>query len=98
MIRPKDFRTHHANSRLLQELALHGSPQRLSKRQRQVIVNQATVVVSEDLNNTPTVCKASYLFSPLWKLYVEDPVEYERVEGTASGGDRLVGFIEYFLR
>lgn len=100
MIRPKDFRTHHANIRLLDELALHGSPQLLSKRQRQVNVNQATVVVAEDLNNTPTVCKASYLFSPLWKLYVEDPVEYERLEGnaTSTSGDRLVGFIDYFLR
>lgn len=69
---PKDFRTLRANMcawdkvRELTERELPGT-----KKEYNAEVKEIATYVSEQLNNTPGVCKASYIDSYLWDEYAE---------------------------
>lgn len=69
---PKDFRTLRANMcawdkvRELMERELPGT-----KKEYNAEVKEIATYVSEQLNNTPGVCKASYIDSYLWDEYAE---------------------------
>jgi DNA topoisomerase-1 len=57
--RPKDFRTWHATVLAAAALATHEVP--ASERARRRVVTQVVREVSEELGNTPAVCRASYV-------------------------------------
>lgn len=57
---PKDFRTWHATVLAARGLAAVGEPP-MSDRARRKIVTQVVTAVSEELGNTPAVCRASYI-------------------------------------
>ncbi|HEY0214804.1 MAG TPA: DNA topoisomerase IB [Cellulomonas sp.] len=57
---PKDFRTWHATVLAARGLAAAGAPPR-SDRARRSVVAQVVRDVSDELGNTPAVCRASYI-------------------------------------
>ncbi|WP_282945930.1 DNA topoisomerase IB [Cellulomonas endometrii] len=57
---PKDFRTWHATVLAARGLAAAGAPPR-SERARRRVVAGVVKAVSEELGNTPAVCRASYI-------------------------------------
>jgi DNA topoisomerase IB len=57
---PKDFRTWHATVLAARGLAAEGAPP-ASDRARRRVVAQVVKDVSEELGNTPAVCRASYI-------------------------------------
>jgi DNA topoisomerase IB len=57
---PKDFRTWHATVLAARGLAATGAPPR-SERARRKVVAAVVKAVSEELGNTPAVCRASYI-------------------------------------
>ena len=85
-IRPKDFRTFHANYILVDELkmtdALH-----LTGLERKRVVSGAIRKASKDLNNTPPVAKRSYIFNTLWVLYLVYPAEFMQILSDAKSQD-----------
>lgn len=66
--RPKDFRTWHATVLAAAGLAEAGDPPR-SERARRRVVAQVVREVSEELGNTPAVCRASYVDPRLFDLW-----------------------------
>jgi DNA topoisomerase I len=77
-ITAKDFRTWTATVMMAATLA--GEPPPRSRRARAKVVRQAYVKVSEQLGNTPAVCKASYV----------DPRVVDRYEHGETIADALV--------
>ncbi len=66
--RPKDFRTWHASVLAAAALAEAGDPPR-SERARRRVVSQVVREVSDELGNTPAVCRASYIDPRLIDLW-----------------------------
>ncbi|MBX9245928.1 DNA topoisomerase IB [Actinotalea ferrariae] len=66
--RPKDFRTWHATVLAAAGLADAGDPPR-AERARRRVVSQVVREVSEELGNTPAVCRASYIDPRLFDLW-----------------------------
>lgn len=99
-IRPKDFRTHRANYRVLDDLCAKPTlPVHTTNSQRKRWVHEAIALAARDLNNTPAVCKKSYVFSPIWMLYLTHPAEFQRIShdrGLKSTNDKLVKFLDLF--
>lgn len=70
---PKDFRTMRANmyaNEKMLELMKHEAP--TTKREYNAEVREVCEFVSEKLNNTPGVCKKSYIDGDLWAIYEEN--------------------------
>lgn len=70
---PKDFRTMRANmyaNEKMLELMKHEAP--TTKRDYNAEVREVCEYVSEKLNNTPGVCKKSYIDGDLWAIYEEN--------------------------
>lgn len=70
---PKDFRTMRANmyaNEKMLELMKHEAP--TTKREYNAEVREVCEYVSEKLNNTPGVCKKSYIDGDLWAIYEEN--------------------------
>ncbi|NCT91714.1 DNA topoisomerase IB [Cellulomonas sp. APG4] len=84
--RPKDFRTWHATVLAAAALADHDTPR--SERGRRRVLAQVAREVSEELGNTPAVCRASYIDPRLFDLW-----ERGRTIGrrrTRTGAERAV--------
>lgn len=70
---PKDFRTMRANMYANEKMHLlmkHEAP--TTKREYNAEVREVCEYVSEKLNNTPGVCKKSYIDGDLWAIYEEN--------------------------
>lgn len=70
---PKDFRTMRANMYANEKMHLlmkHETP--TTKREYNAEVREVCEYVSEKLNNTPGVCKKSYIDGDLWAIYEEN--------------------------
>lgn len=78
-LRPKDFRTYRANWKLLNFILKKNLASQLSEFERKKNITEAVAMVSKELNNTPKVAKSSYVFSPLWILYVTSPYDFDRL-------------------
>lgn len=66
---PKDFRTMRANLVASSVIEPHvTAPADLPKKERKEIVKSACITTSEALNNTPGVCKKSYIDTRLFNL------------------------------
>ena len=99
-LRPKDFRTYHANHVLVDHLRQKPWPSDMTVAQRRKRINEAVKEASRGLNNTPEVCKRSYVFSGLWVLYLADPRAFGKVlygvSERASTADVLAAFVAHF--
>ena len=97
-IRPKDFRTYHANQKMLGELLKIENPEKLTSAQRKRAVGALFKQVAADLNNTPAVCKSSYVFNPLWVFFITSPTEFAQLgAGNSPLSTKLTRYIELFL-
>ena len=70
--KPKDFRTMKANMlayEILDEICERDLP--TTKRDYNAEVKEICTYVSEHLNNTPSVCKTSYIDSQIWDEFAE---------------------------
>ena len=65
---PKDFRTWHATVLAARGLAAEGEPPR-SQAARRKIISIVVRAVSEELGNTPAVCRASYIDPHVIELF-----------------------------
>lgn len=69
---PKDFRTMRANmyaSEKMQEITQREAPS--TKREYNAEVREICEYVAQKLNNTPGVCKKSYIDGDMWAMYEE---------------------------
>lgn len=74
----KGFRTYHANVLFLQHAAptlrnAHGS-----MTSRKKMANMIAKAIAFELHHTPATMKKSYLFKPLFDLYVDEPETFKR--------------------
>ena len=83
-VRPKDFRTYHANLIFVSHLRQQGKASGMTATARHKNVRDALKAVSEKLNNTPTVAKGSYVFSGLQLMYHNSPLDFDAVYNTTD--------------
>jgi len=96
-VRPKEFRTYHANHRMMEEL-VKVDPSSMKVNARKKVVKEAFKVVSEDLNNTPAVVKSSYVFNAMWVYFLASPYEFKTTTaGNASTATKLNKLIALFF-
>jgi len=90
----KFFRTFDVNTRFI-ELTHDSKPSTLTEQQRKKIVVDVIKCTSVEINNTPSVCKKSYLNAELLKLYVDHPKKYTTLfKGNQSAYVKFVKFLE----
>lgn len=83
-ITPKMFRTWYANYYLLSYLRdlydkkseLIGS--NMNQKQKKALIKNCAIFVSEKLNNTPGICKKSYINGNLLEIISNDPIPFVR--------------------
>ena len=100
-LRPKDFRTFHANYALLQNILKNGLAINMKQSQRKKIINSAIKKIAEDLDNTPVVSRKSYVFEPLEILYLTSPTQFDMIIKQAESmdiSDILHSFISFFIK
>lgn len=73
----KFFRTFDVNDRLIDALKTT-DPVGMTKAQRKKKVTELIKEISCAINNTPTICKKSYLNPSLINLYIEQPKKYHK--------------------
>jgi len=72
----KFFRTFDVNTKFIE--LMHGSkPSTMTEQQRKKMVADAIKCTANLINNTPSICKKSYLNAKLLKLYIEHQKKYK---------------------
>lgn len=74
----KMFRTFDANVLLIEHLTKHEEINKLSLSARKKIVNTVLGDVSSCINNTPAICKKSYIDPGLIDMFVNEPNKFKR--------------------
>jgi len=74
----KAFRTFDVNDRLIDGLK-DTNPAAMTAAQRKKKVVELIKAVSCQINNTPAICKKSYIFPDLLELYIEHPRKYAKM-------------------
>ena len=85
----KDFRTLMASARVMQTLA--GAPPAETKRARRALLRDAIAAAAEQLANTPTVCRKSYVHGSVIAAF-------EKGELHAAAGRSLEGTAQALVR
>lgn len=75
----KMFRTFDANTLLIDYLRNRGKAVVLSMSQRKKNIVDAMKEISKCVNNTPAICKKSYINMELIETYIDDPVRFDRI-------------------
>ena len=90
-IKPKQFRTHYANTALAKHLLKLNDHESVATRKKNL--RMIYKKISKELNNTPKMTETSYVFSGFPTLYLDDPDAFLHI---ASKG--LPSMIRYFKR
>jgi DNA topoisomerase-1 len=100
-LRPKDFRTFHANHMLLQFILKNGLAINMKQSQRKKVIQKAMKEIAVDLNNSPVVSKKSYVFEPLEIVYLTSPTQFDMIVKQSNSmdiSDVLHSFISFFIK
>jgi DNA topoisomerase-1 len=97
----KYFRTFDANVKLIDTILDRfddsikpvGSPAAI--RARKKLVKECLMKLSESINNTPAICKKSYVNGDLLNLYVEHPNKFKK---EMSGKPASIAFVEFLKK
>jgi DNA topoisomerase-1 len=97
-LRPKDFRTYHANYVLMDHLKQKPYPQDMTIKERRARIATAINAASKDLNNTPGICKRSYVFTAFWVMYLVDPATFTKIltGNHKTTHDVVASFVDYY--
>jgi DNA topoisomerase-1 len=82
-VHPKDFRTFHANNTVLTSLRSVSDPYRYSRDMRLRHIHSAVREAARRLNNTPAICRKSYVFGRLCSAYAEQPLVFAHIADSA---------------
>jgi len=77
-ITSKMFRTFDTNILFIQLIRGKDNPCNISLSQRKKNVICVMKVISNQINNTPNVCKKEYLHPDIWNLYIDHPKKYKQ--------------------
>jgi DNA topoisomerase-1 len=77
-ITSKMFRTFDTNILFIQLMRDKDNPCSLSINQRKKNVICIMKIISNQINNTPNVCKKEYLHPDIWNLYIDYPKKYKQ--------------------
>jgi DNA topoisomerase-1 len=91
----KFFRLFNVNTSFI-EIMQETNPNSLTESQRKKQVVDAIKTVSCEINNTPSICKKSYLNADLLKLYIEHPRKYTSIliKGSELPYIKFIKFLE----
>jgi DNA topoisomerase IB len=91
----KFFRTFNVNTAFI-EIMQETNPSSLTEAQRKKRVVEAIKCVSDSVNNTPSICKKSYLNPQLLELYIEHPRKYTSllIKGEQRPYIKFIKFLE----
>ena len=96
-IKPKDFRTYHANLQMLSRLMeFTATTITMTQNQKRKFIAQSIRDIAQDLNNTPKISKSSYLIAPIWMLFLEHHETFQKIiDRKKSVNENLVTLIQY---
>jgi DNA topoisomerase-1 len=78
-ITSKLFRTFDTNILFIEYMRKNAiNPMTLTESQRKKLSNEALKIISNQINNTPGVCKKEYLYIELLSLFLENPKQFEK--------------------
>lgn len=89
----KLFRTFDVNEKLIEQLK-NTKPASLKQKERKKIIINLIKDISCSINNTPTICKKSYINSNLVSLYIDHPKKYTELLIKNDNSSRL-NFIRF---
>lgn len=95
----KLFRTFDVNERLIESLmALGESPSKLSVTQRKKNIVEIIKNISCTINNTPAICKKSYISPELLNLYINHPKKFTQdiISNSGSVRFKFIKFLEKY--
>lgn len=73
----KMIRTYNSNAEFI-AMSKKNDPNKLTETQRKKMVNEFIKEISCLINNTPTICKKSYIDPTLVKMFIENPRKYKK--------------------
>lgn len=95
-ITSKVFRTHDVNILFIEHMR-NSDPDKLSLNARKKVVNEAMKVISDQINNTPAICKKEYLHIDLLTLYLDEPKKFKKYFfGCKSPQQCFINYLEDF--
>lgn len=86
----KFFRTFDVNDKLI-DILRHNIENTQAKRKKKVV--ELIKFVADEINNTPAICKKSYINPDLLKLYIDHPKKFKDM--TSSGEPSRLIFIKF---
>lgn len=91
----KFFRTFSVNDMLIDFLK-QTDPTKLTQNQRKKKIVELIKDISCSINNTPAICKKSYINNELINLYIEHPKKYSKqlIENNNSSHVNFINFLE----
>lgn len=91
----KYFRTFEVNDKLI-DILKSTEPGKKSLSQRKKIIVEAIKDVSCSINNTPAICKKSYLNQNLINLFIEQPKKYQKllIDNNFTSRVNFIKFLE----
>jgi DNA topoisomerase-1 len=91
----KYFRTFEVNDKLIEALK-KTEPSKMSLNQRKKAVIEVIKDVSCSINNTPAICKKSYINQDILKMYLEHPKKYHKqlIDNEFSSRVNFIKFLE----
>jgi DNA topoisomerase-1 len=94
----KHFRTHDVNI-LFIEYMRQMDPTKLSKAERKKNVVAVMKVISDQVNNSPSICKKDYLHIDLLNLYMDNPATYKKYFNKCQKAqDCFINYLENFCK
>lgn len=98
-ITSKMFRTWDTNLMFIEIMRTHEDPVKLTTTNRKKNVIEAMKKISNQINNTPTVCKSQYLHIDLWTMYIDEPKTYKKYFNTdVSAKTSFVGYLKDYCK
>ncbi len=92
----KFFRTFDVNDKLIDALK-NTDPTKMTERDRKKLVKKMIETISCQINNTPAICKKSYLNPKLIQLFIEQPRKY-KTEINDNNLSSRVNFVHFLRR
>ena len=95
----KHFRTWDTNILFIEYMRNDEDPIKLSLAKRKKTVISAMKVISNQINNTPTICKQEYLHIDLLMLYLDNPKKFKKYFFKCDDASKcFIHYLEEFCR
>lgn len=95
-ITSKLFRTFDTNILFIELMQQKEDPERLPINKRKKNIVEVMKLISNQINNTPTIAKKEYLHEDLWSIYLEHPKKYKKLFHDCNAMKCFLNFLHIY--